>query len=87
MKTEATDALGGATPYLKMIGTVAGGAYLAKGALAAHPKAADDAYLAGRVEMAAFYATNILPQAAGLKAPVTSGAQGLYALSPDLLAS
>jgi len=87
LKSEATDALGGATPYLKMIGTVAGGAYMAKGALAAHPKAADDGYLAGRVEMAAFYATNILPQAAGLKAPVTSGAAGLYALSPDLLAS
>ncbi|MGD1935605.1 MAG: acyl-CoA dehydrogenase family protein [Candidatus Phaeomarinobacter sp.] len=87
LKSEATDALGGATPYLKMIGTVAGGAYLAKGALAAHPKASDDSYLAGRVEMAAFYAANILPQAAGLKAPVTSGASGLYALGTDLLAS
>jgi len=87
LTSEPTDALGGATPYLKMIGTVAGGAYLAKGALAAHAHAGEDAYMAGRVDMAAFYATNILPQAAGLKTPVTSGAAGLYAIGPDLLAS
>ncbi len=87
LKNEPADAMGGATPYLKMIGTVSGGAYLAKGALAAHAKDAEDAFLASRIEVARFYAEQLLPQAAGLKKTVTSGAAGLYALDTAKLAS
>ena len=87
LKREPADAMGGATPYLRMIGTVAGGSYLARGALRAHAAGADDAFHASRIEIARFYADNILPQAAGLKTPVTSGARGLYTVSADRLAS
>ena len=87
LKAEPADAMGGATPYVRMIGTVAGGHYLARGALRAHAAGAEDAFNASRLEVARFYADNVLPQAAGLATPVTSGAKGLYTLSADRLAS
>jgi hypothetical protein len=82
-------ALAGATPYLKQFGNVAGGYYLARGAvaaaLAANESGADKAYLNGRIAIARFYAENFLTEAVGLTAAVTTGAAPLARLDPAAL--
>jgi len=80
------DALAGATPYLRMFGTVAGGAYLARLALAA-AGAGDDPWLAAKVATARFYAERILPTAAGLLDAVRAGVAGLDEIDPAALGS
>ncbi len=80
------DCLAGATPFLKLFGLVAGGHYLAQGALKAarHVESGSteaDFYTA-KLNIARFYATNILPQIHGLKQPSMAGADGLFALTP-----
>ena len=81
--------LAGATPYLKQFGNVAGGYYLARGALAAalavNEPGADKAYLNGRLTIARFYAENFLPEATGLTASVTAGAGPLGRIDPAAL--
>lgn len=77
-------ALGGSSPYLRMFGTVLGGWALARGALAARRQldagTGDRAFLEAKIVTARFYATNLLPQAAGLLGAVRSGAGDLFAL-------
>ncbi|GMQ84702.1 MAG: acyl-CoA dehydrogenase [Acidimicrobiia bacterium] len=83
-RDDANDVLGGATPYLDLLGTVAGGYYLARLGLAAAANTADS-WLDAKVSTAAFYAANILPRSAGLLAAATSGATTLFAIdSVDL---
>ncbi|MCC0029825.1 MAG: acyl-CoA dehydrogenase C-terminal domain-containing protein [Brucellaceae bacterium] len=62
-------ALAGATPYLRLFGLAAGGAYLAKAGLAD----ADDR----RARLARFYAENLLDETRALAATVTGGAASL----------
>jgi 3-(methylthio)propanoyl-CoA dehydrogenase len=85
------DVFAGATPYLRVFATVVGGALLAKGAVAAQAAldAGSDeaAYLAAKVVTARFYATQLLPQVHGLADAVTAGADDLYAVDADQLAS
>lgn len=68
-------ALAGATPYLRLFGLAATGAYLAKGALAGSE--ADDA--SARAALFAFAAENLLGQTAGLRRAVEHGAASLKA--------
>jgi hypothetical protein len=79
------DALAGATPYLRMMGTVLGGWLLAGGAIIATREAAvggaDRDFLLTKIATARFYATQILPQAAGLGSAVTSGAKVVMGVS------
>jgi acyl-CoA dehydrogenase len=79
------DALAGATPYLRMMGTVLGGWLLAGGAVVATREAAvegaDRDFLLAKIATARFYATQILPQAAGLGSAVTSGAEVVMGVS------
>jgi hypothetical protein len=88
-RSDQEHALAGATPYLKQFGNVAGGYYLARGAvaaaLAAHEPGADKAYLEGRIAIARFYADSYLTEAAGLTASVTAGAASLARLDPASL--
>jgi hypothetical protein len=83
--------LGGATPYLRLFGTVLGGYYLGRGALAAGALLEGDgdgfdrAFLEAKVASARFYAGNILPQASGLAAAATAGAADLFAIDPATL--
>ena len=77
LKSAPNDSLAGASPYLRLFGTVAGGHYLAQAAL----KTADSARLA----LAGFYAANVLPGAHGLLGPATAGAESLFALTADEL--
>jgi 3-(methylthio)propanoyl-CoA dehydrogenase len=87
------DVFAGATPYLRIFGTVVGGLYLAKGAAAAQrlldagdTGTFDADYLQARITVARFYAEQLLPQVHGLVGAVTAGADDLYGLSPAQLA-
>ena len=62
-------ALAGAGPYLRLFGLTAGGAYLARGALAA----ARDGHSSQAIAQARFFAENLLTGADGLAASITSG--------------
>jgi len=79
--------LAGATPYLRLFGTVAGGAMMARSALAA--RAALDAgtedrdFYEAKLMTARFYAENILPQADGLIAPVRDGHHAVLAFAEE----
>ena len=74
---ETEQALAGATPYLRLISLCAGGAYLARGALA-------DAS-AGRAELCRFYAENLLVEVPALKARVIGGAASLLGAGKALV--
>jgi hypothetical protein len=82
-------ALAAATPYLKQFGNVAGGYYLALGALAAAEAidggAADKAYLESKIAIADFFADNYLSESESLTTAVTAGANKLEAIDPELL--
>ena len=77
-------AAAGATPYLRLLGTVTGGWLLAKSALAATRGLAEDgadtAFLEAKISTALFYAENIMPQAAALARAATSGPDTIMAL-------
>lgn len=81
--------LAGATPYLKQFGNVAGGYYLARGAMAAaladQEGAGDRAFLRSKIAIARFFADNYLTEAAGLTPAVTAGAEVLAPLDPSSL--
>ena len=77
-RDDPNDVLGGAGPYLELLGIVAGGFYLARLALAT--AGSDDSWLDAKVDTAVFYATNILPGSGGLMAAATSGATTLFAV-------
>ncbi|MGK2928800.1 MAG: acyl-CoA dehydrogenase C-terminal domain-containing protein, partial [Acidimicrobiales bacterium] len=82
-------ALAGATPYLRQFGIVAGGWLMAESAMEAAGMADaggsgfDDEFLSTKVTTARFYATQILPQAAGLTGAVTAGFEDLMAIPAD----
>jgi hypothetical protein len=88
-KVDQEHALAGATPYLKQFGDVAGGYYLAKGAvaaaLAANEPGADRAYFNGRIAIARFYAETFLTEATGLTASVAAGAAAVARVDPMAL--
>jgi alkylation response protein AidB-like acyl-CoA dehydrogenase len=77
LKSSPNDCLAGATPYLRLFGTAAGGHYLTRAAMGNGVSA--------RREIAQFYAANILPGGHGLLAPAMAGAESLFALSADEL--
>jgi len=70
-------ALAGATPYLRLFGTAAGGALLAQEALAAARRGDGATDAAGRIGIARFFAENIAVAAGGLERAVTGGAESI----------
>ncbi len=70
----SSDALAGATPYLRLFGNAAGGCMLAEQALAAWRESGD---AAARTVLARFFAENVAVQASGLERSVTEGAQSI----------
>lgn len=72
--------MAGATPYQEMLGTLAGGYYLAREALAALPMADDDPWMSSKVATARFYAVNLLPKVHGLLAGATGGPELVFAV-------
>jgi hypothetical protein len=81
-------ALAASVPYLRMLGTVAGGWLLAKGALAAQraltERPSDPRFLEAKLMIARFFAEHRLAGAAGLLHAIT-GAAAVVAFDPDLL--
>ncbi len=77
---EVLSRMAGATPYQEMLGTLAGGYYLARQAIAALPSAGDDPWMASKVATARFYAVNLLPKVHGLLAGATGGSDLLFAV-------
>ncbi len=88
---DPVQALAGATPYLRIFGTVTGGWLLTKQALAAQAEldagSADTEYLAAKITTARFFAEQILPQAGGLVPAVQAGSSALYEVDGSSLAS
>ncbi len=88
-KQEIAEAAAGATPYLRIFGTVAGGWLLAKGAAAAARRlaegAGDPGFLQAKLATGRFYAENVMPQVAGLTMQVITGAGSTLALDEALL--
>ena len=78
LKSAPNDCLAGATPYLRLFGTAAGGHYLTRAAMGNGA--------AARREIAQFYAANILPAVHGLLAPATAGAESLLACDSAVFA-
>jgi len=80
--TDPNDALAGATPFLRLMGTTVGGWYLARTALVArellNKGEGDTAFLEAKITTARFYAEQLLPQTAGLLPMVTAGADRLF---------
>ncbi|MFG1347147.1 acyl-CoA dehydrogenase [Xanthobacter autotrophicus DSM 431] len=77
---EPGKALAGATPYLRLFARAAGGAYLAKAALAAYAErsgGASDPRLSARIALARFFAENLATEAKGLEETVVGGAAGV----------
>ena len=79
------EALSGATPYLRLFGLAAGGAYLAKGALAS--LAESDPRSVRRIATARFLAERLLPETAALKTIVIEGAEAVTGLGAELFAA
>ena len=89
--TDAADApdqaLSGATPYLRLFGLTAGGAIMARGALAAGKSLTDGGddveFLKSKRRTAHFYAENILSQATALLAPIQNSHDPIIAFPED----
>jgi alkylation response protein AidB-like acyl-CoA dehydrogenase len=80
------DALAGATPYLELLGNLAGGWLLAKGALAATRRVDEggaNPWLSGRVSIAHFFAEQVLARTPGLVAAVKFGADAMNRMEAE----
>lgn len=82
LRSNPEAALASATPYLRLLGIAAGGAYLGRSAVAGFR----DGDGAGRaVMLARFFAENISTEAPGLAETVTGGAESVLAATADRL--
>ncbi|GBD85870.1 putative acyl-CoA dehydrogenase AidB [bacterium BMS3Abin02] len=84
---DPNQALAGATPYLRMLGSTLGAYYLAREALIASALLDEGAenkeFLEAKIVTARFYAEQLLPQDAALFGAVTAGNDLLAALEPE----
>ncbi len=90
LKAEPEAAMAGATPYLRMFATTVGGYLLGLSAIAAQKLIAggeDRPFLRNKLVTARFYATQVLPQVAGLLLPATGGTSELAEVTADTLAA
>jgi alkylation response protein AidB-like acyl-CoA dehydrogenase len=77
LRSNPEGALAGASPYLRLFGIAAGGAYLARGALVA---SRDGAANGQAIAIARFFAETLATAAPGLKDTVVAGADATLAL-------
>jgi butyryl-CoA dehydrogenase len=71
-------------PFLKLMGIVAGGWQMARAALAAEKKLAEDKpFYEAKIATVRFYADHVLVEAPALRNTVVNGAPGVMALSED----
>jgi alkylation response protein AidB-like acyl-CoA dehydrogenase len=81
------DALAGAMAYLELMGNLAGAWLLAKGALAAIPRADTDPWFRTRVNLAHLFGEQVLARAPAQAQAVMAGAGDLLAATPESLAA
>ncbi len=81
-----SDAMAGATPFLRLMGLLAGSHYLGQGALSARARLEtgdpDTAFLEARIGTALFFAEQIAPLAPGYAQAAMRGAETFYAIDP-----
>jgi len=82
LAAEPDDRLAASTPFLTMLSVAVCGWLMEKQARAA----GSDDFGAAKRAVARFYGEQIVPEALGLKAAATAGADALYALSAEALA-
>ncbi|MEM9420969.1 MAG: acyl-CoA dehydrogenase [Pseudomonadota bacterium] len=86
MAQDPEEGLAGAKPYLDQFGYVAGAFYLGRAAkVAAAQTGGDQAFYAAKVDIARFFAENLLPRAGGLVPAVKAGSQTVAPIDPALL--
>ncbi|MEZ5377982.1 MAG: acyl-CoA dehydrogenase [Acidimicrobiales bacterium] len=79
--------LAGSTPFLRLLGTVVCGGFMAQQAVVAAAATDDaDGFYAARLAASAFFETQILPTVEGLLPSVKAGPSQLFALSPKQFA-
>jgi len=85
-----SDVLAGSAAYLRLMGDLAGGLMLARGAEAAARRLAagegDAAWLNGKIELLRVYASAVLPHATGHASEVAMGAETLAGLNAEAIA-
>jgi alkylation response protein AidB-like acyl-CoA dehydrogenase len=81
--------LAGATPYLRLVGTVMGGYLMTRAAAVAEKRLANGgdngAFYAAKRATARFYAENVFPFASALEHATVHGGRAALALAPDQL--
>ncbi len=85
-KTDVRAVYAGSVPYLTLAGTVIGGWNMARAALVAQAKVAagdSDTFYSAKIKTARFYADYVLTRAAGLRAAIVGGAEGVLALTEE----
>jgi len=89
LAAELNDRLAGATPYLRMLGTLVGAWLMARSALVADQRlttgAADKQFYEAKIATATYFVTQVLPSVSGLVASVEAGADALMAIPSDAL--
>ncbi len=89
MPEDPNQALSGATPYLRMFGTVLGGHFLGQSLLAAEALQEtgndDPDFLDAKIATAEFYLDQLLPSAVGLVDSITAPGDALFAVEPKYL--
>ncbi len=86
---DPSDALAGSSPFLRMLGTVVCGGFMAESAHHASERLAsgsgpeDAEFYEAKLVAAVFFGEQILPTANGLAGAVQAGAADLFALAPD----
>ncbi len=90
LETTPDDALAGATPFLRLFGTVVGGWLMGKAALAATAQLnageGNPAFLGAKVATARFYGEQLLPSVFGLIESVEADRELLYSIDDATLA-
>jgi hypothetical protein len=86
--SDPREAAAGAVPYLRLIGSVAGGWQMARAARIARRLLTSDGqdagFLRGKIATARFYAAHVLPETSALRDEVISGAASTLALEEGL---
>ena len=85
-KSDVRAVYAGSVPYLMLAGTVIGGWNMARAALVAQAKVAagdSDPFYSAKIKTARFYADHVLTRAAGLRAAIVGGAEGVLALTEE----
>jgi len=88
-EADPADAAAGATPYLRMFGTVMGAYLLARQAATARtmPEGYDPKFLKAKTATARFFVEQILPQSTALVWTATRGSAALFELDEELFSA